>query len=930
MLLLSPLTYIFILLGYTRTETSRIKPLLDKKDTSHPPVTYRPIARTGSRSRDPSPIDKSEKSSSSSSGYNYNKLYPRPYQRSVSRERTESLSSTTIPKYVGRSSTTKDDPPRYGGRSSITKDEIPKYSGRSSISKDEPVSSRFKVGSRATSKEDLSGSQKYINSRFLPKNSVEKSYTASYSRPSNITRSNETSRKNRELLNVLHAQQEQERLSRPSSRCSSVTPEDIVPKSEIINKISSDPKPKKEVEMVTITVVNRGTSPTQMTQPTNFLRSRRLDIAKTVEKQIIRPKTPIHTMVDKEMQSDRMDDSTKSSRFVGASRISSTPWSSFLDMKFSSPSAKQKNSKSDNSSKTDESCESPKTLSRTSSNKSAHHSCTPKEKIKESKSASPPKSKIATPKQVTDKKLLPPQIPKSESTSKSNSLHSINSANKDFRKSVLNMNPEGKSSKKLGRRSNSASSADSDANDPDATDVSENLATCKSYHSKIQNDSLNRRSPSSEPSITSATTSGSEDDTKTKKHKKKLHSAASSRTSINVSSADELPNDKRPKPPQSPRTKTEGEAKSFLMRALAPVTSLFKVKQSGSAEKVNWMDPSSESNNENSNEPINILSPNITKAIEPIPAKIIIHRVESGEKPWWLQENENANQDECQNQEDVSYNNNSCNLNENSYQESKSELKTPSNYKIAPQKSGELAWWLDESAEIPEGVETYPNWVKEDGTTEDGRVIYKIRKYDSDESSWWLSASDKTNTDSNKNKPVQITNPEYLDSHKLRHIDSGERAWWMNSSENVSEQDKNQDQYQDVKANKSKYPISRQDSGERAWWLEHDNDNQHDEYSNENLPPLGDRASPEGLEMPKDEEGRQSPYDNVPSTYRKNKPPSLFISKHTNIDDILGGSSQMWSPFLDKTYGYGNKTDAALCNNHESYGQAVFFPPAKM
>ncbi|CAH1187826.1 unnamed protein product [Phyllotreta striolata] len=779
--------------GYTaRSESSRIKPLLDKKDTSHPPVTYRSLSRTGSRSRDPSPVDKSEKSSSSSSNYNYNKLYPRPYQRSASRERTESLSSTTIPKYVGRTSS-KDEPSRYGGRSSISKDDTPK----------------FKSTSRASSKEDLSGgSQKYINSRFLPKNTVEKSYTASYSRPSTIARSNETCRKNRELLNVLHAQQEQERLSRSSSRCSS---DDISPKSNAIVDIT----PSKEVEMVTITVVNRGTSPTQMTQPTNFLRSRRLEIAKTVEKQITRPKIRVHSTADKEIQSDRMDDSTKSSRFVGASRISSTPWSSFLDMKFSSPSKK--------SSKSDESSDSPKSLSRASSTKSVHHSCTKTDKPKE-----PKKSKLAAP-----KKQLPPQIPKTDKQ-----LHSINSANKDFRKSVLNMNPEGKSGK-LGRRSHSASSADSDANDPDVTDVSENLATCKSYHSKSQGENSSRRSPSSEPSVT--TTSGSEDDSKTKKGKKKLRSIGSSRTSINLSSADELPNDKCPKPPQSPRLKTEVEAKSLLMRALAPVTNLFKPKQTGSPERVNWMDPSSDSNPDSN-------QPNLAKIVEPIPAKIIIHRVESGEQPWWLQENNETNEDN---------------------DETNEELKPDTNYKITTQKSGELPWWLDESADIPEGVDTYPNWVREDGTTQDGKVIYKMRKYDSDESSWWLSSSDKThtNTDSKRDQ----TNQEFPEQHKLRHIDSGERAWWLNSSENL---------------------------------------NELDNKGSQDLPPLGDRASPEGLEMPKDEEGRRSPYDNVPSTYRKNKPPPLFISKHTNIDEVLGGTGQIWSPFLEKSYSYGNQGTA--------------------
>ncbi|XP_057672689.1 FH1/FH2 domain-containing protein 1 isoform X3 [Diorhabda carinulata] len=820
--------------GYSGT--TRAKPLLDKKDSSHPPITYRPITRTGSRSRDPSPVEKSEKSSTSSSGYNYNKLYSKPIQRSVSRERTESIGSTSIiPKFVGRTSLTKEESPRYAGRTSVNKEDVSKYSGRSSLSKEEPISSsRYKIGDRTSPREDLSssGSQKYINSRFLPKNSVEKSYTA-YSRPS-TTRTNESSRKNRELLNVLHIQQEQERLSRSPSRCSSLTTEDISPKKDI----------KKEIEMVTITVITRSTSPTQMSQPNNFLRSRRLEIAKTVEKQITRPKKPIHTMVDKEIQSDRLDDSTKMSRFVGASRISSTPWSSFLDMKFSSPNSKPKNSTND--------CESPKSLSRESSSKSIQHSCVKHDKSKESKSS---KSKLPF-----KQKQLPPQIPKSENSSKTNSLHSSNPANKDFRKSVLNMNPEGRSNKKIGRRSHSASSADSDVADPDATDVSENLATCKSYHSKISEGKSNRRSPSSEASV-SATTSGSEEDIKSKKDNKKLRSGGSSRTSVNVSSADELSSDKSPKPPQSPRikdTKNEAEAKSFLMRALAPVTSLFKTKQTGSPEKI--VCPVEEDNNENQ------INTNVTK----LPAKIIIHRVESGELPWWLQETNEATKSE--------------------QKQSEESNNTKKLISIEHVESGELPWWLDENGEIPEGIETYPNWVQEDGTTQDGRVIYKKRNNESDESSWWLTSTEKT--DSNKNNPLDS---EYLDQHKLRHIDSGERAWWLNSSENVSEL------VEGVQKDESKYAVRHRDTEETPWWL--------DDQDQSNEPPLGDRASPEGLEMPKDSEGRQSPYDNVPGSYTKIEIPRLFISKHTNIDEVLGGSTQVWNPYLDKIYGYGNDAE---------------------
>ncbi|CAH1986073.1 unnamed protein product [Acanthoscelides obtectus] len=947
--------------GYgARTETSRIKPILDKKDTSHPPVSYRPINRTGARSRDSSPIEKSDKSTSStSSSYNYgNRLYPRPFQRSVSKERVDS----TIPKYTGRSaSATRDEIPKYGSTLSV-KEDVPKYLSRSP--------------SRNASREDLTaGSQKsYINSRFLPKNTVEKSYTA-YSRPLSV-RTNETSRKNRELLNVLHAQQEQERLSRPASRCSSTTAEDISSKEKEISSSTTtkSESPVREIEMVTVQVVTRGTSPTpisQNTQHPTFLRSRRIEIAKVVEKQITRPKNPVHTMVDKEIQSDRLDDSTKISRFSGASRMSATPWSSFLDMKFNSPAQKSKaNAKP-------KECDSPKSLSRTSSTKSLEQSPAKTDKPKEvRKSPSPAKSKIVPPKQISDKKQLPP-IPKGDNAVKTSSLHS-SSPNKDFRKSVLNMNPEGKS-KKIGRRSNSASSAESDTADPEATDVSENLKSCGSYHksnsSKLPQKSAadrchgrSRRSPSAE---TSNTTSGSEDDSKTRKIKGKL-SAGSSRTSVVLSSGDELSTDKSPKPPQSPRNKydvnkSEVEAKSFLMRALAPVTNFFKVKPPDSPERANWMDPSSESNTETK-----------SFAAEPITARIIIHRVEPTEPPWCSDRNvEESNQAQEQSTsksesdqkpwwenstassklesglrhadsiekpwwENGSDEQASQKSNQHAKEESKKLIKTKN------VDSGETPWWLDENAEVPEGVETYPNYVREDGTTADGRVVYKIRKNDSSETCWWQSSSEKSESNQNKTEPnnsvypetqsswvrdykprkmdsedgtwwlsssektdsdknkTNIMDPEYQRMHQIRHIDSGERSWWLNQENETEEQ---QQAPADQSQIPSKFPVRHQDSPEKPWWLQDRESNKEadNDFDSVNMP-LGDRASPEGLEMPKDVEGRKSPYDNVPSMQRRPQKGAAYISRYMNIDEVLGGAAtQMWSPLMDQICGYAEE-----------------------
>uniref|UniRef100_A0AAR5QKK1 FH2 domain-containing protein n=1 Tax=Dendroctonus ponderosae TaxID=77166 RepID=A0AAR5QKK1_DENPD len=1042
-----------------RSEPPRIKTILDK-DTLHPPVSYKsPLSRATTRSREPSPsMDKSEKSTSSSSSYiNPNRLYPRPYTRSsTSRESTVSPvgSTSNLPRL---SSTKREDasPAKYG-------------SGRaSSVSKDSSIASKYK-----SSREDLSsGSQKYLNSRFLPKNSVERSFTA-YSRPS-AARTHEVSRKNKELLHSLHAQQEQEKFpSRPPSRCSSATPEERP-------KATKKPSPEieataaKEVEFETVKVCTRGTSPTlgSSTHP-SFLRSRRIELAKTIEKTITRAKTIKENMIDKEIQSDRMDDSTRSSRFAGASRISATPWTNFLDMKFSSP-----NSKKDKKTKQD-SVESPKSLSRTSSTKSI--ASVKSDKDREGKKAISIKSKLTPPRQLTDKKQLRPPIPKPETSNKPNSLHSLNTPNKDFRKSVLNMNPDG-SRKKIGRRSNSASSAESDNADPDATDISENLTSCKSYHNNSSSSRLpqktsenrqrSRASPGSDVSVGSTTgPSSSEEDSKSRKER--VLSTNSSRTSAIFSSVDDVLSEPVTKVPPNSKLKGEGnknetEAKNFLMRALAPVTNLFKTnrqstgnmdevqKASGSPPgadgKVTWiLDPSSES----------ALEPNSISQQTPEPrsAKLILHRVESDQKGWWEESTETASDPSKLQQRsepvDMKYGNTAsepgqrarapslskqdssgetpwwldssqavpdgmqiysgynaennmsaplskpavrhndsgekpwwldeeapvpegvetyagCSqqnnnkkstishvqsgekpwwLDENPTEvpegvqvypnysappQANEESQPPDKYRIRTVESGEAAWWLKKDADPPEGVKTWPNpetapsnpqqskptirhvesgespwWLQKDSTPPEGVQTYpnwapepangsKFKRNDSGNSTWWQD-SDKSTSEQRNVEPGENKQPECLETHKLRHIDSGEREWWINDDETSAEVEAKHEI-----GSTAKYAIRHQDSGEKAWWLQ---DNQ--EFDSQE--PLGDRASPEGLEMPKDTEaGRLSPYDNVPMLGETNRKgvSSLFISKHTNIDDILGGTGQLWSPIMNKIFDYQDDAD---------------------
>lgn len=939
-------------------------------------MSYRPLSRTGAISRETSPVDKPQTS------YNYNRLYPgTTYTRSTSRERNDSTSSSS---------------------------SVPKYgTPRSRNDSKEDLTSRYKPTStsKTSSKEDLSsGGQKYITSRFLPKNAVEKSYTA-YTRPSAL-RISETSRKNRELLSVLAAQNEKERTSRPVSRCSPVTP-DVSQKSESTSQSQSmELEESNEIEeMESVTVVNRCTSPGFPSQP-NIQRTRRTEIARTVEKVITRScrKKP---MVDKEMQSDRLDDTSKYSRFgSNSARAAATPWCSFLDMKFSSPESDQKTDKQDdssqnqsqatedssnkgkpNNSKSKEGSCSPKSISRANSIKNLSRSFSKLDmKGRDSKSKTPPsppvsgdkKSKITPPRsnQSLDKKL-PPQIPKSDNTNKPGQNTTLN---KDFRKSVLNMSQDGKL-KKHPKRSSSQSSAESGSEAPnsEATDVSENLTTCTSYHKsssstsklpqRLTSDGSSRRSctPSSDISSASSAPSGSEDDSRAKsKQESKLRKRQNtnptvSRTSAMISAADELPSEKSPKPPLSPRVKTDGqrseaEAKSFLMRALAPVTSLFKVRHVDSSDKVNWMDSSPENPNNDVQFVDNTVSPQTTEVQQ---HKMVLRRVESGEKAWWLDEESES-------------------VKQNARLTPEEKIIQKS---IRHVDSGERPWWLDSNSEPPEGIQKYPSEHSQD---ENGRTLYKIRKNDSGCKEWWLDSSENNNTSSNKTTS-ENQEPEYLQGYRLRHIDSGERAWWMSSNENINEASKSEAVQKELENNKKTYKIQHQSSGEKAWWMDsHENVNesskmepgqqefesnkntyrirhqssgekawwmdspekelqqkQSDEDSDNDMAPLGDRASPEGLETPREEEqpGRTTPYDNVPSTQGRARRPaniSLFISRHTNIDDILGGTTHLLSPLMDTIFSYRKNYEECEEINpgqvriHDSTAQRGVIEPGRM
>ncbi|KZC14194.1 FH1/FH2 domain-containing protein 3, partial [Dufourea novaeangliae] len=523
-------------------------------------------------------------------------------------------------------------------------------------------------------------------------------------------------------------------------------------------------------------------------------------------------------------------------------------------------------------------------------------------------------------------------------------------------------------------------------------------------------------------------------------------SVGSSRTSVLASSADEmsLTMDKPPRPPSSPRSRSDRsgkteEAKSFLMRALAPVTNLFKNKHQDSGESGKsggWLESNEEcADVRKSEENTSSLPKGISKSgsftnsersDDRRQCSTRIRRNYSGEQPWWMDTNSD-NVPEGVEARSV--------CNDDISQETTVSVTLPDDgkfkYKVwrqdsgerafwldsndsaisedtrkqfsgtSRQESGEKSWWLDSNESTPpektkkqssstvsrhdssdktrwlDGIESFPS---EEPRRSSSSSVWR---QESGERTWWLDAKDNVPSDELKKQSSSSSSVSRRGSircstrssdrrNRIRHQQSGERAWWMsddpenvpegievipmtttNISPNVTRRNDEIDASQSYGRAANK--IRHIESGEKAWWMdslsnvpegvvkipvETSNSTSDSSESFERIDigvnpepemytkrslsrfpiefpppppdePLGDRASPEGVENPPDPPdnygGRDSPYDNVQPTPRKSSPrkrPStlpLFIGEHTNIDDLLGDTGTMCpSPVLSR------------------------------
>ncbi|XP_063982677.1 uncharacterized protein Fhos isoform X2 [Diachasmimorpha longicaudata] len=544
--------------------------------------------------------------------------------------------------------------------------------------------------------------------------------------------------------------------------------------------------------------------------------------------------------------------------------------------------------------------------------------------------------------------------------------------NKDFRKSALNMPDaseamrlqyERKRGKKM-QRSVSISSQDSESNNSERKNCSiarsDSKSTSLPRFSGLQTSrsgsKMRRKHSSSESSDSSSESSSTEDDegsaskrirckrisNSPKMERKRTISGDFSRTSALASSADELSfnMEKPPRPSPSPRSRSEKslkseEAKSFLIRTLTPVTNFFKNKED------------SEGNLEENSEGMRISrSPSVNKSISSSlgnsrsfshekscerTGQGTLRHQSSGEKPWWMDSNsENVPegvermsvcQDEISQETTVS-----TNLPDDG------KFKT----RIWRQDSGERPWWFD-TDEVKKVTSASSPVARKNSSRTSSERRNRLKHQQSGERAWWLS-EDPTDVPEGIEvyPPVAIVSPISVSKssgdnsvslvedethtrshHRISHVESGERAWWMDSNSNIPDgiQKITPDRETNSNSDDSDESLEKFDILQS-----HSVDTQSRSISTFPLQfppppnePLGDRASPEGIENPPEPpncyEGRGSPYDNVQSlgrsTPRKSyrKRPStlpLFIGNHTNIDDLLGQVTPRQSPIMSR------------------------------
>lgn len=621
--------------------------------------------------------------------------------------------------------------------------------------------------------------------------------------------------------------------------------------SETETETEPETKPEPKI-MIQVTTITRGTSPTP--PGSSYLRTRRQEMAKVVEKVRQRPLIG-PTSVDIGIQSDRLDDSTRYTRFGNLTRATAVSLSSYSDPRYSSsssssvskystgasrlnrennstPSEKassvssdKSTSKSELDSKTNKSLSARVEAARNLSAKSSVKSISPVKTI-------PTKDKSKSPLKPESTKL---EISKSDSTksdivndslsSKLGSLKPTSSmtkvttqtngnslANKDFRKSALNMGPA--------ERPRKAKSTSSSSNSNGLESVIVAAPSGTSIKSESSKDIQRSSSESSESEV-----------------------------STSSSTTEESPKEKFQENSSSVPSQTSSD--SYYKKFESKLSTNSRSRNNSENQKTEQKSP----------QPFSCFK-------DTVQINYKLRHFDSGERPWWLDSDENETSANDNNVTEKPTNNSIESKIEDSTQNAIIESKTI-------QVNGSVP-------NVPNGKQLEVN---EESKKEKSRlsqlleqseavVLNNLHRIQSGETAWWMK-TDSSNKSSSSKKVNKASENKTLNT-----------MWENDTQADVSELQKDDDMTESeaLRSCDSAMSILQLPAN-----LEHFTIGQS---------PLGHRLSPDGLEDTSPnknfiEESIPLKNDDLRSMSVRNArdfnaKPKMFISRHTNIDDLLG------------------------------------------
>jgi len=347
-----------------------------------------------------------------------------------------------------------------------------------------------------------------------------------------------------------------------------------------------------------------------------------------------------------------------------------------------------------------------------------------------------------------------------------------------------------------------------------------------------------------------------------------------------------------------------------------------------------------------------------------------LRHIDSGEEQaWWLRQDENGDDDDTLAEEtlntlddDAQEPSKATWWSQEDQEDSSSQVKLMPRSRITPEKD---AWWLQEEEEAQESPRENGD-LNNNNSEPHVEVTLRLPSNGSQRSSKGSASRSGANSKSGGSNPWWLSGPARK-MFNVQRVESGERAWWQ---EEAPEEPPPQEKENEPPPVKPPTPppriIKHWESGERAWWLQEDTEStqppvqqpssddeeqpgvvSRDEVDlrlappptlasqelstsfnfnaySERPPPLGQCASP--VRCP-------SPYDNIPRSQVQEPPPQqqptptlttlqprfspqtrragekLFISRHQNIDELLGGACRPLSPLF---YGNSNPAEAEL------------------